>query len=105
MGYRWVERTGEVELEIEASTEEAVFRRWLGSRSRARSRATVAVDELAVKHTVVVVVDDQLARASVGGAELGDAAGVVERLAGDPVSLVGHREATIRRARRAPPAR
>ena len=45
-----------------------------------------------LEHAVVRIADDQLARVPVGGAQIGDAPGIVEGLAGDWFALIGKRD-------------
>jgi hypothetical protein len=53
---------------------------------------SIAVDELAVKHAEVCVVDNQLAGVSASGAQISNTSGFVGRLARDVVALAGKRD-------------
>ena len=48
-----------------------------------------------LEHAVVRVADDQLARVPMGGAQIRDAPGIVEGLAGDRFALIGKRDLPI----------
>jgi hypothetical protein len=52
----------------------------------------VTVDQLAVKHAVVGVMDDQFAGSDARGAQVGHTPGVVERLTCDRVAIAWHRD-------------
>jgi hypothetical protein len=62
----------------------------LPSRSGGTAIRRGCLGEVVVLEDAVVrVADDQLARVPVGGAQIGNAPGVVERLAGDRLALIG----------------
>jgi hypothetical protein len=55
----------------------------------------VTVDELAVKHAVISIEHDQLARPPARGAQIPHACRIVERLARDPLALVWQRDLPV----------